>query len=65
MGPPTPNSVIFEKKFKFMQNFVFVGLNDSLHMIETHGKLNHDYITGSYAHEHDYLGSTKVNTHIL
>ena len=48
-----------------MQNIFFVGLNYSLHMTETHGKLNHDYITGSCAHGNNYFGSTKENSQSL
>ena len=34
-------------------------------MTKTHGKLDHDYITGSCTHGHNYLGSIKENPHSL
>ena len=53
-------------KLKLRQNIFFVGLNYSLHMTKTHGKLKHDYITGSCVHGHSYLGSTmKENSQTL
>ena len=36
-----------------------------MHLTKTHGKLNHDYITGSCTHGHNYLGSIKENSHSL
>ena len=67
MDPPTPNSLVLEKKIKlkFRPNFFLVGLNYSLHMTKTHGKLNHVYITGSCTHGHNYLGSIKEKSHSL
>ena len=67
MDPPTPNSLVLEKnKLEIKAKYFLFRLNYSLHMTKTHGKLKHDYITGSCAHGHDLFGGpTKENSYSL
>ena len=63
--PPTPNSLVLEKKIKlkFRPNFFCWVELFTTH--KAHGKLNHDYIRDSCTHGHKYLGSIKENSHSL